>query len=145
MPFCHCTMWSFFKGNGRCKPSVDPPRYFSISSDGQRLKTTAWAPNLNRGSHWGWKAQSFWNFFSPWLSSSVSCFSPRQEELLISGALIVRRKQTKVRDRETNMWLAQEQHRGVILNERTLLGPASGDKLAAFIQQNCCTYAPLHH
>lgn len=98
MPFCHCAMWSFFKGNGRCKPSVDPPRYFSISSDGQRLKTTAWAPNLNRGSHRGWKAQSFWNFFSPWLSSSVSCFSPRQEELLISGALIVRRKQSKVRE-----------------------------------------------
>lgn len=58
------------------------PGYFSITSDGQKFKTTAGAPNLTHGFHWRWKAERFLNFSVHNFSQVSQVFWPLSREAL---------------------------------------------------------------
>lgn len=107
MPFLSLRHVVAFKGNGRCKPSVryGLRGYFSISSNGQRFKTTAGVPNLTHAFHWRWKDRRFQNFSAPKLSRRVSSVSALINRSSTSALLfVVRRKQMKVRDEHAKVW-----------------------------------------
>lgn len=98
-------MWSFLKGMADANQVLDTACLAIFQS-----------PTMDKGSKPQW-GLPIWHMaltederlsdsltFSPWtFLKSLKCFSPYEEELFISSAFIVRRKQMKAHDKDTKV------------------------------------------